>query len=70
LTDRAGVVVQFDEQRGYGSVRDGADGAEYFFHCTAIADGSRTIATGASVRFTVVPGHLGRWEATEIHPRD
>ena len=27
---------------GYGTVAD-ADGAEWFFHCTAIADGTRTI---------------------------
>ena len=38
------------------------------FHCTAIADGSRTIAVGQAVRFSVVPGNLGRWEATQIIP--
>jgi cold shock CspA family protein len=38
------------------------------FHCTSIADGSRTIAVGQHVRFTVVPGRLGRWEATRLTP--
>jgi cold shock CspA family protein len=36
------------------------------FHCTAIADGSRTVETGRRVRFDVVPGLLGRWEASGI----
>jgi cold shock CspA family protein len=40
----------------------------YPFHCTAVADGSRTIATGTVVSFRVVPGRLGRWEATELRP--
>jgi cold shock CspA family protein len=62
-----GTVTAFDEHRGIGElVAD--DGATYGFHCTAIADGTRTIAVGATVEFTVVPGHLGRWEASAIEP--
>jgi cold shock CspA family protein len=60
-------VVAFDEHAGFGSVR-AADGTELFFHCTAIADGSRTIEVGAEVIFLVVPGHHGRWEATGVRP--
>jgi cold shock CspA family protein len=60
-----GVVDAFDEPRGLGAVRSD-DGAVLPFHCTAIADGSRTIAVGQPVRFTVVAGHLGRWEASGI----
>ena len=60
-----GVVVHWDEAGGYGTVR-AEDGAEHFFHCTAIADGSRTISEGARVTFEVVPGRLGRWEAAHI----
>ena len=41
---------------------------ELFFHCTAVADGSRTIAVGAPVVYQVVAGHLGRWEADELRP--
>jgi cold shock protein len=60
-----GTVATFDDHRGYGTVRE-AGGAEWFFHCTAIADGSRTIAEHTPVTFTVVPGRLGRWEATDL----
>lgn len=62
-----GTVAAFDEHRGYGTVRDN-DGAEFFFHCTAVADGSRTIAEGTPVTFTVVAGWLGRWEAVLLRP--
>ena len=62
-----GTVVDFDEHRGYGTVR-GDDGVEHFFHCTAVADGSRTIAVGTAVTYDVVPGRLGRWEATDLRP--
>jgi cold shock CspA family protein len=59
-----GTVSDFDEDRGLGSI-SGADGATYPFHCTQIADGTRTIATGQAVRFTLLP-KLGRYEATDI----
>ena len=38
------------------------------FHCTAIADGSRSIPVGVDVVFVVVPGRSGRWEAAEVSP--
>jgi cold shock CspA family protein len=63
-----GVVAEFDDDRGWGTIRAAA-GAEHFFHCTAVADGSRTIAVGTAVRYTVVPGRLGRWEAAAVEPR-
>ena len=63
----AGDVVAFDEHAGWGTVR-GDDGREHAFHCTAIADGTRTIDVGTRVRFVVVPGHLGRWEAADVRP--
>jgi len=62
---RTGAVVEFDEQRGLGTVLDD-DGRRYRFHCAAIADGTRTVETGAHVVFAVVPGHLGRDEAQAI----
>ena len=60
-----GRVAEFDEQKGYGTVEDD-DGRRLFFHCTRIADGTRTIDVGAPVRFAVVAGHLGRWEAAGV----
>ena len=62
-----GVVVTFDDFKGYGTVRVD-DGRELFFHCTRIADGSRTIAVGTAVTFVVVPGHRGQWEASDLSP--
>ena len=66
LTAR-GTVVAFDDRAGYGTVR-ADDGHEYFFHCTAIADGTRTIEQDATVAFAVVPGGRGQWEATRLAP--
>ncbi len=60
-----GTVVEFDEHKGYGTVV-AEDGRRLFFHCTAIADGTRTIDVGAEVTFEVVAGHLGRWEASAV----
>lgn len=68
LRRRSGAVATFDDVRGVGTVR-GDTGPEIFFHCTAIADGTRTIDVGAEVDFDVVPGHLGAWEAETITPR-
>jgi CspA family cold shock protein len=60
-----GRVATFDDPRGVGEVET-ADGQRLFFHCTAIADGSRTIQPGVAVEFDVVAGPLGAPEATQI----
>ncbi|MCU1426971.1 MAG: hypothetical protein JWL83_971 [Actinomycetia bacterium] len=60
-----GTVSAFDEGRGRGVIAT-PDGAVYEFHATRLVDGSRRIAVGAAVRFSVAPAPLGRWEATEI----
>ena len=62
---RRGEVVDYDPAAGYGTIRD-ADGDEWWFHCTAIADGTRRIDVGAVGTFTLVAGHRGRWEAVGI----
>jgi cold shock CspA family protein len=62
-----GTVAAYDEAAGYGELVD-RDGGRWWFHCTAIADGSRSIPVGAAVRFHLVPGHLGRHEAADVHP--
>ncbi|MEQ8839714.1 MAG: hypothetical protein RIB98_01925 [Acidimicrobiales bacterium] len=61
---RQGRVSAYDDAAGCGTLAD--DDGEWFFHCTAIADGTRTIAPGAEVDFLLVPGHLGRWEGRDI----
>ena len=63
-----GRVVAFDGHRGLGEVV-AADGTRYQFHCTQIADGTRTIDVGADVDFEVAPGRPGHWEAIAISRR-
>ncbi len=60
-----GRVVAFDEARGLGEI-ESTDGTRYPFHCTRLADCSRTIAVGTAVECRGVPGLLGRWEAAGI----
>jgi cold shock CspA family protein len=61
-----GTVTEFDDAAGYGHIT-GVDGRVVFFHCTQIADGSRTIAVGTAVAFDEFP-YLGRYQATDIRP--
>jgi cold shock CspA family protein len=60
-----GVVTAFDPERGLGTVATD-EGCDLPFHCTAVADGSRTIEVGTRVVFRSAPGHLGRMEAREL----
>lgn len=62
-----GTVTAFDPRIGLGEVT-AEDGTVHPFHCTAIADGSRDIPEGQQVRFVVVPGRSGTWEAVGIEP--
>ena len=59
-----GRVTDFDDPRGLGTVT-AHDGRVFAFHCTQIADGTRTIDVGQAVRFELLP-KLGRYEATAI----
>lgn len=61
----AGVVDAFDEHRGLGEITV-PNGTRYPFHCTQIADGTRTIPVGTPVTFEIAPGPLGRWQAVHI----
>lgn len=62
-----GRVAVFDEAAGVGEV-EADDGTRYFFHCTQIADGTRTIGVDAAVNFELTPGHRGHYEARRITP--
>ncbi|MBW4029502.1 MAG: hypothetical protein HIU57_02330 [Acidobacteria bacterium] len=59
------VVVAFDEARGDGLVRD-ARGREFYFHCVSIADGSRRVDVGATVRARRRVGMRGYDEAQDL----
>jgi cold shock CspA family protein len=59
-----GIVTEFDDVAGLGWLIDD-DGNRRFFHCTQIADGTRTIDVNTAVRFDLLP-YLGRYEATAI----
>jgi cold shock CspA family protein len=62
-----GTVAEFDDHKGFGVIA-GDDGRSYFFHCTQIADGTRTIDAGTAVWFEPWP-RLGRIEAAAVSPR-
>jgi cold shock CspA family protein len=62
-----GTVTAFDTERGLGTVSEDG-GGELAFHCTAVADGSRSIEVGTKVAFTTAAGHLGRVEARGLVP--
>jgi cold shock CspA family protein len=62
---RTGTVQDFDPGRGRGTIV-GDDGERLGFHCTQIADGSRTVPVGAAVRYRRRPTHLGKWEAVDV----
>lgn len=64
---RPGVVVEFDDHVGLGTVRLD-DGRLLPFHCIEIVDGTRAIEAGVAV--TCRPAlRLGRTEAAEVTRR-
>lgn len=66
MSGGVGRVSMFDSQVGLGQVEAGPD--SWPFHCTRIADGSRTIEVGTEVSFSLVAGRGGRWEAAAVTP--
>jgi cold shock CspA family protein len=63
-----GTVTEFDDPAGLGTVT-ADDGTAYRFHCTAIADGTRTIAVDTAVEFETRPARDGTYEAAAVTPR-
>jgi len=61
---RRGIVTEFDAHVGLGTIADD-EGTEYLFHCVEIADGSRIVDEGATVRFSPMR-KFGRPEAADI----
>lgn len=66
FSERTATVTGFDDHVGAGTATDD-DGTVWWFHCTAIGDGSRRIDTGARVRIGIGPGPTG-FEARLVHP--
>lgn len=62
-----GRVAEYDDHKGYGYLETG-DGDRLFFHCTAIADGSRTIPEGVDVEYEAVTDPRGKPEAADVRP--
>ncbi len=62
---RRGVVIDFDDDKGLGSVVDD-DGTEYLFHVIEIADGTRTIDVGQAVTFQPL-AKFGSYQAGRLH---
>ncbi len=63
---RRGLVEEFDAERGLGTII-AEDGSLHMFHCIEIADGTRSIEPGTSVRFDLL-AKFGRYEAARIGP--
>jgi cold shock CspA family protein len=59
-----GTVTAFDDPAGIGEIT-AVDGTIYPFHCTQLADGTRTTSVGTRVVFRSWP-RLGRVEAAAI----
>ena len=65
----SGRVASFDDFVGRGEI-EARGGMHFPFHCTAIADGTRTIAPDTAVKFRLVPGPLGALEAVAVRPEE
>jgi len=62
----AGTVASFDAQRGDGWIAT-VQGEQYYFHCVAIGDDTRSISIGARVTATRRVGLLGRDQAVNVY---
>ncbi len=60
-----GIVSEFADDRGLGTIVSG-DGAAFLFHVIEIADGTRSVEVGQSVRFQPLP-RFGAVQAGAIH---
>jgi cold shock CspA family protein len=63
-----GRVADYDDHKGWGHIATG-DGRLLFFHCTAIADGTRTVPVGADVEYEEVTDPRGKPEAANVRER-
>lgn len=66
FSERSATVTDFDDHVGAGTATED-DGTAWWFHCTAIGDGSRQVEPGRRVRIEIGPGPTGI-EARLVHP--
>ena len=59
-----GCVTDFDLARGDGWVRSGVE--DFYVHCVNVADGTRELVVGSTVRGVRAVGRLGRDELVSI----
>jgi cold shock protein len=61
-----GIIRWFNAVKGYGFIT-GVDGAEIYFHSTAVSDraGMANLGTGTRVEFDLIQTKLG-FEATNV----
>lgn len=62
--EQSGTVTAFNDAHGLGEITDSAS-VVWPFHCVSIADGSRTIDVGQSVKFRTA-FRVARPEAVSI----
>lgn len=60
-----GVVESFDEHLGSGLLRSD-DGESLYFHCVALADGTRVVSPGTRLTGQRAVGRLGVDEARDL----
>ncbi len=65
MSNVTGVVASFDDRRGDGVLLTDA-GEHLYFHCVAIADGTRTIGEGLRARGRRGVGRTGRDEVLDV----
>lgn len=68
-----GVVVRFDEERGYGFIEPDSGGEDVFIHASGLEDELKSeLQAGRRVGFDAVNGHRGRkaFEVRLLEPTD
>ena len=65
---RFGTVAKYDTRRGFGFIRDDADGASVFFHITRVK-GQVAPPTGSRVSYVREVGEKG-YQAAQVTPGD
>lgn len=60
-----GLIESFDDRRGDGVLLS-EEGERFYFHCVAIANGTRHIEPGVRAQGERRVGHLGRDEVVAV----